>query len=357
MKNILVIGNGASVLRGGSIFTHNHTLEYLEELGSNENIAVCYSQPLIEASVNQSLQNREMDLSKVSHLNMSILGRIAYFQLLFKKIHDFDLLHVFLPSRVGLYLMLFAKIIGKKYSVYLRGERLSNPWLARYLFNHCEGVATVSSFLAEQCQVPRNKVTAVRPMVDIEKSDVIRAEELAKSSDLLFVGRIEHNKGVFDLVEALAILNKEGLAVKAEIVGAGTDFDSLEKRIRDLALTNVHLLGEIHTKKDILTIYRRNKIFALPTYHEGFPRVIYEAIAADNYIVTTPVGGIPELMKHNENCLIVPVGDPSAIASAIRLLISQPQAMKELKDNARITLNQVLFGDRPHHSKVTLQYV
>ena len=162
-----------------------------------------------------------MDLGMVAHLNTQILGRFAYTLLLIRKIPDFDLIHIFLPSRLGLPLMIVCKLLGVKYSIYMRGERLLNSALERWLLKNCEGVATVSSMLARRCGIADSKITTIRPMVELGRSDIVANNEnveTERSIDLLFVGLIEEDKGVFDLIESVAILKKQGLELKCKIV-------------------------------------------------------------------------------------------------------------------------------------------
>ena len=71
----------------------------------------------------------------------------------------------------------------------------------------------------------------------------------------------------------------------------------------------------------MLEIYRESDIFVLPTLHEGYPRVLDEAMSQSLPIVTTLVGGIPSTLTHGEEALLVAPEDPEALSSAIKLIV------------------------------------
>jgi glycosyltransferase involved in cell wall biosynthesis len=76
--------------------------------------------------------------------------------------------------------------------------------------------------------------------------------------------------------------------------------------------------------------YRNSDVFVLPTYMEGVPRVILEAQAAGLPVVTTTVGGIPGAVKDGEDAILVPPGDPQAIANAILRIINDEELRKRM---------------------------
>ena len=83
---------------------------------------------------------------------------------------------------------------------------------------------------------------------------------------------------------------------------------------------------------------RRAAVFTLPSYNEGLPMSMLEAMAAGKAVVVTPVGGIPEAVQDHENGLLVPIGDVDQLVYAFRQLFSDVALRRTLGDRARATI-------------------
>ena len=141
------------------------------------------------------------------------------------------------------------------------------------------------------------------------------AREAGGPVQLLFLGEIGPRKGLFDLLQAMALL--EGAAPgKARLeIGGNKNEAALEEAIRTQGLEDcVHFNGFVtgDLKKELLS---RTDVFVLPSYHEGLPVSILEAMSYGCAIISTPVGGIPEVVR--ENGILVRPGDVEGIAAAI----------------------------------------
>jgi glycosyltransferase involved in cell wall biosynthesis len=88
--------------------------------------------------------------------------------------------------------------------------------------------------------------------------------------------------------------------------------------IRDL----IHWKGLVPFGKDLFELYRRADVFVLPSYSEGFPKAIREAMANCCPVIATDVGGVQALLTHGEQALLIPPKDPDAIAQAVTRLLS-----------------------------------
>ena len=94
--------------------------------------------------------------------------------------------------------------------------------------------------------------------------------------------------------------------------------------------------------------YEQSDFFVFPTQHEGFPRVLYEAMIKSTLVFTTMVGGIPGLMQPDKNCIAIPGGSASAIADAIVQTSSKPAHMQRIVDAALDTVIDVLTKHPTH---------
>lgn len=137
---------------------------------------------------------------------------------------------------------------------------------------------------------------------------------------VLFMGAFGKRKGIYDLIEAMAAVVRARPDVVFEL-GGDQDVDEVERMIeqRDLS-ENVRMLGWVRGGEKLAT-FARAHVYVLPSYHEGLPIGVLEAMAAGLPVVTTPVGGIPEIVKDRVNGFLVAPGDVAALASSILKLL------------------------------------
>jgi len=134
---------------------------------------------------------------------------------------------------------------------------------------------------------------------------------------ILFVGRLIAAKGILDLVEAVRRVESKGILYRLVFVGDGEDRDALERLIRAKRLQgNVALRGRL-TGPDLARAYMDADVFALPSYGEGFPTVLAEAMDAGLPIVTTGIRGALDHLVDGKNALFVPPGRVDLLAEAL----------------------------------------
>jgi glycosyltransferase involved in cell wall biosynthesis len=139
----------------------------------------------------------------------------------------------------------------------------------------------------------------------------------------LAVARLVERKGISDLIQAIALLERG--RYQLEIVGTGPD----EQCLKDLAQL-LGVAGEVTfagsvDRAAIPGRYRDADIFTLASREEAFGNVFAEALASGLPVVGSTVGGIPELVEHGKNGFLVPPREPIALAAAIRLLADHPE--------------------------------
>ncbi len=158
-----------------------------------------------------------------------------------------------------------------------------------------------------------------------------KAEGQRQSHLILGVGRLVEKKGFDDLIRAGYLLKQWGVNFRCEIIGKGELRDALQALIDELRLSEqVKLLGP-QPQDGVLEAYQRSAVFALPCIigsdgnRDGLPTVLLEAMATGLPVVSTALTGIPEIIDHGRNGLLVPPGDPEALAHALaRLLQNHP---------------------------------
>jgi glycosyltransferase involved in cell wall biosynthesis len=156
----------------------------------------------------------------------------------------------------------------------------------------------------------------------------------------LAVGRLSREKGHADLIRALAYLRplEPSLKVRLVIAGDGPERSRIARLASALRLSEqVTLVGQVSR---IQPYYAAADLLVLPSHSEGSPNVLLEAMAASLPIVATTVGGIPEIVTHQESALLVePRAVPTLAAAIGCLLRDEPQA-RRLAAQARLAVRR-----------------
>ncbi len=169
---------------------------------------------------------------------------------------------------------------------------------------------------------PAARVRLVPPGVDLEEwshPDDDRTDGPALPRDyLLFAGRIASNKGLPNLVEAVAAMPP---ADRRPLVLMGKDWgerERLEQIARQRGISDLLVfLGHVPERAGYRAVLRGARVFVLPSEWEAYGFVLLEAMAARTPIVATAVGAVPEVLGHGRFGRLVPYGDPGALSRAI----------------------------------------
>jgi starch synthase len=141
---------------------------------------------------------------------------------------------------------------------------------------------------------------------------------------VLFVGRISEQKGIFHLLEAAAELPED---VQVVLCASSPDTLELEARLGAAVAQHprVRWLNAMLPREDVVQLYSHAALFVCPSVYEPFGLINLEAMACGTPVVATAVGGIREVVVHDETGWLVPPADPAALAAAMRALLAQPE--------------------------------
>jgi glycosyltransferase involved in cell wall biosynthesis len=159
---------------------------------------------------------------------------------------------------------------------------------------------------------------------------------------VISVGRLGRRKGTFDLIAAMSGLRE----ANSRLVLAGDGSCTQARRAAEAAGIGdrVTVTGWLSPeKRDALLA--RARIFVLPSYAEGLPMALLEAMAQEMPVVVTPVGGIPQLVRDGENGLLVPPGDVEALSRRLDMLLADANLCKRLGAAARRTVEESFSTD------------
>jgi len=155
-----------------------------------------------------------------------------------------------------------------------------------------------------------------------------------RDNEILFLGRLNSSKGVYDLLSAFKEVVQKIPNAILKLAGDG-EVDIIKKYAREIGISqNVQFLGWVHeTEKRILL--NHSKIYILPSYNEGLPMGVLEAMSAGLVVISTNVGGIPEVIQNQKNGLLITPGDIQALQENIINVLSDPNLVLKLGNNAR----------------------
>jgi len=201
------------------------------------------------------------------------------------------------------------------------------------------------------------------PTSTLTKNDFFKRENTCNNNKirLLYTGRFDVlQKGLLDLLEAFYKLIIIHPKYELHLVGWDSSKDKFSERKMKKIVENYKMHNNVffHKKakvgEELNKFYRRSDIFVLSSYHEGFPRTIWEAMANSLPIITTPVGGIPYILKNKENAVFVNVRKPDEIVDAIILLSENKSLRKKIISNAYYI---ALKNSVDKRSKEIIQYL
>jgi colanic acid/amylovoran biosynthesis glycosyltransferase len=203
------------------------------------------------------------------------------------------------------------------------------------LIRAARAIVTVSDFGVRflQEKYPDDAAKVHRVYNGIDPGRFRRADFTAASPNVVAIGRLIEKKGFHDLIEACRLLRDRGLEFRCEIIGEGPLENVLRQQITAAGLTNVVVLTGPLPQTEVIKRLARSTLFVLPCVAEAgggmdnLPTVVMEAMAAGLPVVSTAVGGVPEMVSDGSTGLLVPEHNPASLAEAIsRLLADQPFA-------------------------------
>lgn len=217
--------------------------------------------------------------------------------------------------------------------LYLLGERLMRPLTSVTV---CVSESERRRGLEARACVPERTVVIYN---GINTSDVPRGAQSSAVPVIVSVGRFKAPKDFVSLVRALRDLPAGTFS--AHLIGSGPEHATVAREIRELGLTDaVELLGE---RENVPELLAKADVFVLSTLSEGLPMTVLEAMAAGVPVVASDVGGVPELVVHEETGLLVPAGDRVALASALARLLAEPDLRRRLGSAGRVRA-ETTFG-------------
>lgn len=231
---------------------------------------------------------------------------------------------LFLLPAIWLGLPTILHLHGSEFRIFFEDEcsNMQRRWV-KYVFDNCSQIIVLSrdwqQWVSEMTTNPR--VDVVFNPVVVSPLDEQPGNETTPA--ILCLGRLGRRKGSYDLLEAAAKLRGRGLDFRLRLGGDG-ETESVRHRAHELGIAEqVDILGWVVGAAKEAELMRAS-VFALPSYNEGLPMAILEAMAAGLPIVSTPIGGIPDAVRDGVDGYLVRPGDVDALAARLSALIEDP---------------------------------
>lgn len=237
--------------------------------------------------------------------------------------------------------------------------------LDRLLLRRTDRVVCISRPLAEQLSKERRGLHApvIIPnavliptehiVLPLDRTAIRRALGLREDAFLVCaVGRLSVEKGQRHLLDAARILVSQNPKLQILVLGEGRERKRLEDQVARLGMKN-HVIF-VGFKDDVHSWIQACDVLANPSLTEGVPNVVLEAMALGTPVVATSVGGLPDLVQHGESGLLVPAGDPLALAAAIWDLCANPQEALRLARNAQTRVSREYSSARQNQRLLDL---
>jgi glycosyltransferase involved in cell wall biosynthesis len=292
-----------------------------------------------------------------THIDKSLPFKIIYFfkaliQYLFI-VFRYDLIHIHLSEPVSairkLPFLCIAKLLRKKTIIHFHSFSPETTIESRYtgtygfIFRNATAIVVLSEFWKQAIEskyILSNKVYVIYNPCAIPDY----TQKFDKKKHILYAGTINNRKGYNDLISAFASIAKRNPDWKLVFAGNG----DIEKA-KELANNQLEFLGWVHGQEKSKA-FQEASVFCLPSYAEGFPMAVLDAWAYGVPVVTTPVGGLPDIIKDGVNALVFNPGDIKVLSEQLQKIIENDK-LRELIKNESLQLSENDFN----RSKITNQ--
>ena len=271
-------------------------------------------------------------------------------------IQKVDLVHIHMSERGStlrkLFLASLAFLFNKPVIMHAHGcefhvfyDNLSSfqKSIIQYCLQRCNYVIALSDswkkFYVQQCKLDPNRVVVL-------KNPVVFPTHLSKKRQsgvirFLFLGKINERKGVYDLVHSLARLYPQDRARMKLILAGSGEIDNIKNLAKKLnVLGTLQFTGWVDAEKRDQLLAEADA-FILPSYNEGLPMALLEAMSWALPVITTPVGGIPEVISHRDNGFLVSPGDIGSLTAALSSFINNAELRMKLGLNAQESISDL----------------
>lgn len=233
-------------------------------------------------------------------------------------------------------LILYCKIFNIKVFPIYGGDSIENYFYLKkkikfYFLKIANKILCQSSkeieYMTKKLGYPQSKIIHFFNPLDLENFYPITKKDALShllyddsKKYLLFIGRIEKAKGIEHIINVMPYLLMRYPEIRFIVIGIGKYLDFLKKKINALEINDKVIILNYISNSDIIWFYNIADIFILPSYSEGTPNVLLEALACNTVCIATNVGGIPDILSDGIGIIIEPKDEVSLRNAIINVL-------------------------------------
>ncbi len=245
--------------------------------------------------------------------------------------------------------VVFSKILGRKIILSIYGGQADSFYndlspigkkYVKYILFCCDKIRIEfkrrEDFFVKKFGLPESKIIILPNAVHLEKSAEKDIKPVTEELNILFVGWLLEAKGVFDLLKGIEILKQKGYKLKIKIIGPEGRAGELKRVLDDVQNKDLINIVEVVGEKlsyEMRSFYSAADIYVLPTYAEGLPYAILEAMSCGLPIISTNVGALPEVIEEGVNGFLIEPGDIRALTEKIEILAKNKKIREEMGKN------------------------
>ncbi len=286
-----------------------------------------------------------------THIDKTITLRICFFAYGFIKfifnIFRAKIVHIHLSWEHSMLrklpFIIISRIFKKKIVIHLHSgaepiiySRYKKQY--QYIFNHADITILLSKSILDE--LFKHFSFSKTIVIYNPCPSLIKINELQKKNQILFAGALVEKKGIYDLIKSFSNVSKKFPDWKLVIAGKG-EIDKVNITISNLNLMKkIIYLGWV-SDSEKKTVFSESRIFCLPSYSEGFPMSVVEAWAYGLPVITTPVGGLIDVLENDKNALVFLPGDVVSLTVQLERLMSDRKLRRKLSEQSKkLCLNE-----------------
>lgn len=320
----------------------------------------------INSEANISCIKQNLILSEGESIFKKTINYVYTFFKAFSVARKHTFFYLFIPGNISLIYALVLSLFNKKFGLYIRGDFFKTKFhfLYNYLIKKSSFVIVTGNHIKKVVKPLNENVSLVVPMIITSSEDLykVRSIPVDRSIKYLFVGRPTKDKGIEELLEAINFLKLDGLKFELEILG---DYDkvgndNLLKKIKEYELQKqIRFSGFTNNPEDLKNIFKRSDIFVLPSHHEGFPRVVYEAMTFGLPMVLTNLPSYKNTLIHGINCEIVEVRNSYSLYLGMKAVATDAEKYNfySKKGLELMKKNYQFFEDSKSHATQVMKVI
>lgn len=238
----------------------------------------------------------------------------------------------------------FLRLAKKRVALFVaqKPDNSMMRFLCRLNFAFSDLLIVESSNVMRDWKIDRYSRKVMKGSIYVDTSLFKNEKEIREREQIVgYIGSLEERKGIRELIKAISIINTTSKYEIKFLIGGTGKLESLVKNF-SLRNNNVKFIGFI-PKEDLPKLYNKVKLLVLPSYSEGLPNVILEAMVCSTPVLATPVGGIPDVIKDGETGFIMENNSPECIAKNVIRALGHPELERISKNGLALVKQEFTY--------------